>query len=95
MSKTTLTILSLAVSGTLAGCVSPTPLSDQHFGDAVRAATAQQILNPDAGRNTDPVSGMDGPAAKDAIDLYQDSFKAPPPVTNVINIGGTITGESK
>lgn len=94
MSKPAHTIIALlAVSGTLTGCVSPTPMLDEHFGDAVRAAKEQQILNPDAGRNTDPVAGLDGPAAKEAVDRYQDSFKAPPPVTNVINIGGTITSE--
>lgn len=94
MNKTALTILSLAITGMLSGCVSPTPVLDEHFGDAVRAAKEQQILNPDAGRNTDPVAGLDGPAAKEAITLYHDSFKAPPPVTNVINIGGSITGDN-
>jgi hypothetical protein len=33
---------------------------------------------------------MDGKAAKEAINLYQGSFKAPPPAVNVINIGGSL-----
>jgi hypothetical protein len=38
------------------------------------------------------VSGIDGRAAKESIKRYQDSFKEPPPVTNVINIGGGLGG---
>lgn len=91
MNNTVRTLFALA-AGSLAGCVSPTPMLDKHFGDAVRSAVAQQTLNPDAGRNTDPVAGLDGPAANEAITLYHESFKAPPPVTNVINIGGRIGG---
>ena len=72
----------------LAGCVSsPTPNWDARFGDAVRQARQVQTLNPDRA-STDPVVGMDGKAAKDANDRYHDTFKAPPPVVNVINIGG-------
>jgi hypothetical protein len=49
-------------------------------------------LNPNAGRDGDPVAGMDGLAASEAFDRYHDSFKAPPPVVNVINIGGSVSG---
>ena len=51
-----------------------------------------QTINPDASRNPDPVFGLDGKAANEAIGRYQDSFKTPPPTFNVINIGGGITG---
>lgn len=83
-----ITILSAAL---LAGCSynSFTPNYDAHFGDAVRAAALAQTLNPAAG--TQPaITGLDGPAAAEAVARYQDSFKAPPPVVNVINIGGQI-----
>lgn len=80
------------LAAALAGCVEPAPMLEEHFGDAVRAARDQQILNPEAGRTVEPVAGLDGPAAREAVGRYQDSFKAPPPVTNVINIGGTIAG---
>ncbi len=59
------------------------------LGEAVRAARTSMTVNPDAPASQDPAAGIDGPAAKQAIDRYQDSFKAPPPVVNVINIGGT------
>jgi hypothetical protein len=35
---------------------------------------------------------MDGKAAAEALGRYQDSFKTPPPVVNVINIGGAVGG---
>lgn len=86
-------VLLLAAATTLAGCAAtPTPRLDARFGEAVLAARAQQTINPDAGRNPDPVSGIDGRAAAEAMGRYHDSFKSPPPTFNVINIGGGIAG---
>jgi hypothetical protein len=74
----------------LAGCAnSPTPNYDLRFGDAVRQARARQTLNPNAAAIA-ATPGMDGRAAREALILYQDSFKQPPPVVNVINIGGAV-----
>ncbi|MGZ5200066.1 MAG: hypothetical protein ACXWC4_09890 [Telluria sp.] len=70
----------------VAGC-STTPHYDQRFGDAVRQARAAMTINPDAHANPDPAAGIDGPSAGQAVGRYHDSFKAPPPVVNVINIG--------
>ncbi|HUR88794.1 MAG TPA: hypothetical protein VMZ74_06895 [Ramlibacter sp.] len=74
----------------LAGCAgtSATPNYDMRFGDAVREARQRMTLNP-AAASTDPVAGMDGRAAHEAQERYQDSYKTPPPVVNVINIGGS------
>lgn len=91
MNKTLVSILCIIVGGS-AGCATRTPVLDRSFGDAVRAARAQQTLNPNAGRDADPVAGLDGLAARESIERYKDSTKAPPPVTNVINIGGGIGG---
>ena len=76
----------------LAAC-SNTPNLDKHFGESVSVIKAQQIINPDASRNTDPVAGLDGKAAKGAYDNYRDSFRKPPeegrgPSTAVgVNVG--------
>jgi len=79
----------------LAGCATNTPYIDQHFGEAVNAAKAQQTINPDASQNTDPVAGVDGQAANAAIDRYHKSFVQPPVTPNVFNIGvGASTGSS-
>ncbi|MBK0394006.1 hypothetical protein [Ramlibacter algicola] len=87
--------LILAAAALLAGCaISPTPNYDLRFGDAVRNARLAQTLNPQP--STNDVQGMDGAAAKNAGDRYQDSFKRPPPPVNVINIGGSIaTGAAR
>lgn len=84
MNKITLALL----LGLMAGCASNTPNYDAKFGDAVRAALQSQTLNPGAAVNQDPVLGLDGKAAANALERYQDSFKSPPRVVEVINIGG-------
>ena len=76
----------------LGGCASSvTPNYDAKFGDAVRQARQAMVLNPGAVSN-DPITGMDGKAAREASVVYQESFKKPAPVVNVINIGGQIGG---
>jgi hypothetical protein len=81
------TALTLA-SCLLAACAfSPTPHYDARFGDAVRQARTQMIINPDAGKAAAAPVVMDGRAAKEAIGQYEDSYKSPPPAVNVINIG--------
>lgn len=82
-------LVGVLLTGLIAGC-STTPNYDARFGDAVRQARQQMTANPDAGKNTDQVAGMDGKSAKEAMTRYQTTFKDPPPVTNVINIGGAI-----
>ncbi len=85
--------LALLLLALLGGCAaSSTPNYDLRFGEAVRQARQQQTINPNAGSNPDPVAGMDGKAAHQAFGRYEDSFKAPPPVVNVINIGGAVGG---
>lgn len=79
-----------AVLAVLAGCTT-TPNYDARFGDAVREARSAMTINPLAGANPDPATGMDGQAAREALTRYRDSFKAPPPIVNVINIGGVAT----
>lgn len=76
----------------LAGCASVTPHYDAKFGDAVREAKIKMTINPDAGNNPDQATGMDGKSARETITRYQDTYKSPPPATNVINIGGSIGG---
>ena len=75
----------------LAGCANGpvAPNYEMQFGNAVREARARMTLNPGAASN-DPVVGIDGQAARDAQERYHESFRKPPPVVNVINIGGAI-----
>lgn len=61
----------------LAGCATNTPNLDAKFGDAVNTAKAQQTLNPDASRNTDPVAGIDGQEANSIIYNYHKAYESP------------------
>jgi len=76
-----------------AGCVSIQPGGDERFGEAVRAANRAQTINPQGAPNRDLAAGIDGSAAKETMDRYVNQFKAPPPTMNVINIGGSFTGQ--
>lgn len=81
-------LLALLNAALLSACVSPTPYLDAHFGQAVNTAKAMQTINPEASRNTDPVTGMDGPSAKESVDRYHDSFKAPVQTFDVFGTSG-------
>ncbi|NMM20016.1 MAG: hypothetical protein HHJ15_08730 [Rhodoferax sp.] len=83
-----LTAVALGFATQFTGCASTTPELDAKFGDAVRAARESQTLNPTASTNKDPVLGLDGKAAVNALERYQDSFKSPPKTFEVINITG-------
>ena len=76
----------------LTACAATTPTLDANFGNAVRQARSAQTLNPNASANRDPVLGIDGRAGAAAQDRYQESFKSPPKTFEIINIGGTLTG---
>ena len=71
----------------LAGCAETTPYYDSRFGEAVTAVTAQQVLNPDASRNLEPVRGLEGQAAASTMDRYHKTFENPPAPVNVFTIG--------
>jgi hypothetical protein len=71
----------------LSSCAPTTPEWDSRFGESVRLAISQQTLNPRAGLNPNPVSGIDGKAAREAMGRYQNSFKEPAPATNNFTIG--------
>ncbi|KQX21976.1 hypothetical protein [Variovorax sp. Root434] len=77
------------------GCSHVTPNYDARFGDAVRDAKKRMTINPDAGRDGNPVAGMDGRSARESMVQYHESYKAPPPAVNVINIGGGIGSSGK
>jgi hypothetical protein len=76
-----------------AGCAAVTPHFDTRFGDAVREARQLQTRDLQAGQWPDEVTGMDGVAARETLRLYQGTFKEPPAVVNVINIGGMAGGK--
>lgn len=70
-------VLAGLLAALLTACVQSAPQLDAHFGDAVRIARAQQVANPAAAANLDPVRGLDGRSAGAALERYQKSFVAP------------------
>ncbi|USX14751.1 hypothetical protein NHH88_02850 [Oxalobacteraceae bacterium OTU3CAMAD1] len=77
-------LFSMLAVCTLAACVNTplgqtTPQWDKQFGSSTRTAMAQQIIDPQARRNTDPVAGMDGKAAQGAHERYQRTFSGTAP----------------
>lgn len=58
----------------LQGC-NTSPRFDAHFGDAVRANLAAQVIDPAASKNAAPATGIDGAAARAGQERYQRSFK--------------------
>lgn len=78
-----------------AGCAQTmTQQQEAHLGDAVRESRLAMTIDPGAAQRIDDGKGIDGRAAQEGIKRYQNSFKEPPPVTNVINIGGGFNGGS-
>ena len=71
----------------LMGCASTSPDYEARLGEAVRQNLAAQVINPRAADAPDTAQGQDGGTAREAVQRYRDSFKSPPPVVNVINIG--------
>ena len=70
-----------------AGCAMPPNQPEPPMGAVISLTMAQQVMNPAAGMNRDPVSGLDGKAAKSGYDAYQKSYRAPAPQQNTFTIG--------
>ena len=59
------------------------------YGNSYNLAKHNQILNPEAEKNLEPVTGFDGKAAHKTIERYRKDFeKTAPPPTYVLGIGG-------
>ena len=79
---------------TVAGCGGKTLCAwyptntDLNWGRSYEMAKYNQILNPEAGENLDPVEGVPGPVAETTVVKYEKSFagKAGPQSVN-LNLG--------
>ena len=48
------------------GCAG-TPVLDSYWGDSLEAAKSNQIKNPEASKNLEPVTGLDGQVVADLV----------------------------
>jgi len=64
---------------------------EDDFGNSFRQAKANQRLNPEAAKNIEPVTGLDGKSAQAVVDMYQKDFEKPasptPFVLSLENMG--------
>ena len=75
MARAALTILITLFSIFLiSACAGPTRL-DKNYGRSVKQARINQILDPEAERNLEPVTGLDGKAAQIGIEKYRRGFE--------------------
>jgi len=75
-------------------CAGPSRV-EMDYGTSYKLAKFNQILNPEAEKNLEPVTGFDGGAAEATIERYRKGFqeKTQAPVYS-ISIGG-LGGASK
>lgn len=79
--------LTILLAGLLPACANTTPHWDARFGIDTRMALVQQVMHPEAARNTDPVAGMDGRSARAAYERYQKSGAEQQPATTITASG--------
>jgi hypothetical protein len=85
--------LCMLLAALATGCAtSTTPALDVSHGGALRFTKEAQTLNPTAPTGNNQVLGIDGKAAVNTLERYQDSFKTPPKTFEVIN-GGSQSGQ--
>jgi hypothetical protein len=71
----------------LARCAGPSRL-EIDCGTSHKLARFNQILDPEAEKDLEPVTGFDGNAAKRVVEKYQKDFEKPaPPPTYLLGVG--------
>ena len=78
-------ILTLLLAMAFLGCASTTEL-DRNWGRSFVVAKHRQILNPEAGKNLEPVAGLSGPAEEKVLERYITGGKSPKPSFSEITI---------
>ena len=79
----------IAAIALLSGCAcEKNSLSADTWGRSFELAKYNQCLNPEAGKNLDPVEGFNGRAADAVMSGYQNSFKGKQGAQSVnLNLG--------
>lgn len=62
------------------GCSKTAPIDEQgllmrNWGRSLEGIRYMQMVDPEAGKNLDPVLGLDGNASENNVNKYQESFK--------------------
>lgn len=86
--------LLVPLCATLGGCMSSSPIWEAHFGEAVKATTQAQIIDPDAIDHVHSTPGIDAKSAAASMDQYDKSYAQPPTTANPFAIGVSSGGGS-
>lgn len=70
----------ITVMAVVLSCSGTTPspeksLLERNWGRSLESMRYMQMVDPEAGKNLDPVLGLDGNASNHNVDKYQKSFK--------------------
>ena len=77
----------------LMSCAGPSRL-ETDFGNSSRLSKINQIYDPEAEKNTEPVVGLDGKAAQANTEKYRKDFEKPaPPAPSALTIGNSSSGK--
>ena len=74
----------------MAGCAKPLSRVETDYGHSSHLAKTNQILDPGASKNLEPVTGMDSEAAQAVTERYQKDFEKPSPTVPYTLTIGTI-----
>ncbi len=86
----TLSLISVGCAGLEQEKVTLSPPSrlEMDYGTSVNLMKFNQIANPEAEKNLEPVTGFDGQAAKATVDKYRKDFEKPAePPAYTLSIG--------
>ena len=82
----------LTIVSMICGC-GTTPFYDssevnKNWGRSYETALFNQLLNPDADKNLNPVTGFDGTAGENNVEKYKKSFKEAESkeITNILKL---------
>lgn len=79
------------------GCAGNNPLLgesklEKNWGRSYESAKYNQILDPEAEKNLEPVTGLEGEAAKNSVEKYRKTFKGEEKADTYNFNLGTISG---
>jgi len=101
MIKRSLVLIGVVAMGlVLLGCAETNPFErdyfagpsrlEKDFGRSFELQKVNQIADPDAEKDLEPVTGLDGKASQATIEKYRKEFEKPaPPAPYVLGIGST------
>jgi len=73
----------------LGGCATQTSRLEMDYGTSYKLSKFNQMLDPAAEKNLEPVYGLNGQVAEKVIEKYEKGFERPTrPPTYMLSVGG-------